>query len=161
VNATKSAKVNAATNTNIKTTTTSANGDLQVDAGVETDGSKIKGKSEEVKEVVVSEARSIKDKTKEERRDVKPGLNISNKTEANGSNETNVNGTGAEVNNGTEITSETTVKANGKAVKEKSKEVKEKAKEKTGEVNEKVKDVKKASVKSEAKVEGKVSAGKQ
>ena len=113
--------------------------------------------------MVVSEAQSIKYKAKEERREVKPGLNISNKTEGNGSTEATVSGTEISTANQTEVASEAEVKANGKAIKEKAGEVKEKAKQKTGEVKEKVKETKGSSVKSEAKVEakGNVSAGKQ
>ncbi len=165
VNASKSAKVNAAANSafNTATTSTTTNGEVKVDANVEADGSKIKGKSAEVKEVVVTEAQSIKDKAQEERKEIKPGLNISNKTEANGTNEATVNGGEISTSGQTEVTSETSVKANGKAVKEKAVEAKEKTKEKAVEVKEKVKDTKKPSVKAEGKVEakGKVAAGKQ
>jgi hypothetical protein len=93
---------------------------------------------------------------------VKPGLNISNKTEASSSNGTTVNGSGVSSNGQTEVSSETKVDADAKAAKDKVKSKAEEAKDKTKEKTKEVKDATKKSVKAETKVEasGKVQAGK-
>lgn len=149
----------AAGNASVKTATEA---NVKAGTSVKTNNN---GKAAEVKEVVVTEAQGIKDEAKEVRRDIKPGLNISNKTEAGQSTEAGATVSGGEVKveGAQQTTTSTSVDADGKKVKEKAVEVKDKAKEKAKEVKEKAKEVKapEAKVKAEADVKAKAAAGKQ
>lgn len=156
VNVNTNATANASANSGVNQQAQVSN-ETNAQAGVEVKNNPAdveKGKSAEVKELVVTEAQNISAKEKELRKEVKPGVFISNNT--NGSAHSNVKENNASVTGQTSSNTQANVQT--EEVKEKAAGIKTEATQKTKAVVKKAADAKpngSASVKSSASVEAK------